>query len=110
MFYSKENGEIMKKNIIVWAAAIIMSPLSAISAVVGDINGDDRINLSEAIYALRVSAGLSPQPFSTVISAIPVASTTCRSVDGVVGAGLPMPTKCVAASAYKYVLPFKVAE
>ena len=58
----------MKKLAIVLTAAMWGAPVSAVSAVVGDINGDGKINLSEAIYALRVSAGLSPQPFSTVIS------------------------------------------
>lgn len=68
-----EKGEIMKRFLIVLIAATILAPLSARSAVLGDINGDNRVDISEVVYALQVSAGLSPPlpqlPFSTVISA-----------------------------------------
>lgn len=48
----------MKKFFIVLMATAILFPLSASSAIQGDINGDGRIDISEAIYALQVSAGV----------------------------------------------------
>ena len=42
------------------SAVATLFPLSADSAVVGDINQDGRIDTSEAIYALQVAAGLYP--------------------------------------------------
>jgi len=50
----------MKRLFVVLAAASILSPLTADSAVQGDINGDGKIDTTEAIYALQVSAGLYP--------------------------------------------------
>ncbi len=41
-------------------ASVIFSPLSAESAIQGDINNDGSIDTSEAIYALQVAAGLYP--------------------------------------------------
>lgn len=51
------------------AAIALMFPLSADSAVVGDINGDAKIDLAETIYSLQISAGIAPRPVPTVVSA-----------------------------------------
>ena len=50
----------MKKFFIVLMTTAILFPLSASSAIQGDINNDGRIDTSEAIYALQVAAGLYP--------------------------------------------------
>jgi len=50
----------MKRFFTVLIAAAILSPLPVSSAVVGDVDGDGKIDLSEAIYALQVSAGAYP--------------------------------------------------
>jgi hypothetical protein len=58
----KKNKRVIKRPFIVLAAAIILFPLSAGSTIQGDINDNDRIDLSEAIYALRVAADLEDDP------------------------------------------------
>ncbi len=50
----------MKNIFIIVAATIILAPLSIHSAIVGDIDSDGQINLTEAIYALQVAAGQYP--------------------------------------------------
>ena len=47
----------MKNLVALLVAATILSPLLAGSTVVGDIDGNGKIDLSEAIYALQVAAG-----------------------------------------------------
>ncbi|MCP3890519.1 MAG: hypothetical protein GY702_16845 [Desulfobulbaceae bacterium] len=51
---------IMKKLFFLLVTILILSPVYSDSAVVGDINGDGRIDTSEAIFALQVAAGLYP--------------------------------------------------
>ncbi len=50
----------MKRFFVVLVVAAILAPLSASSAVVGDVDGDGKIELSEAIYALQVASGQYP--------------------------------------------------
>ncbi len=45
---------------LIASASVILPPLSANSAIQGDINNDGKIDTSEAIYALQVAAGLFP--------------------------------------------------
>ncbi len=50
----------MKKLFFLLVTILVLSPVYSDSAVVGDINGDGRIDTSEAIFALQVAAGLYP--------------------------------------------------
>ncbi len=50
----------MKRFLIILVTAIIFSPLSGNSAVMGDINQDGKIDLMESIYALQVASGIYP--------------------------------------------------
>ena len=50
----------MKKFFTLLMVAAILAPLSANSAVVGDINGDAAVNLTDAILALQIVVGLTP--------------------------------------------------
>lgn len=51
----------MKRIFTVLVATAMLYPLSASSAIQGDINDDGRIDASEAIFALQVTAGLYPE-------------------------------------------------
>lgn len=50
----------MKKQFIVAVLTLILFPVSSNSAIVGDINYDGHVDLTEAVYALQVTAGLYP--------------------------------------------------
>ena len=50
----------MNKLFSLLAVVAILFPLSANSAVVGDVNQDGKIDLMESIYALQVAAGVYP--------------------------------------------------
>ncbi len=50
----------MNRLFVVLVIATIFSPLTASSAIQGDINNDGRIDTTEAIFALQVAAGLYP--------------------------------------------------
>ena len=42
---------------------INLIPITCFSAIIGDINGDDTVDLFEAMFALQVSAGVHPPAF-----------------------------------------------
>ena len=61
----------MKKFFIVLMTTAILFPLSASSAIQGDINDDGRIDATEAIFALQVTAGLYPGQCPNLLPSFP---------------------------------------
>lgn len=56
---------VTEDNMVVSKISIEGTPVPVCAGTVGDINGDDKVGLEEAIYALQVSSGLKPVPVSS---------------------------------------------
>jgi formylglycine-generating enzyme required for sulfatase activity len=52
----------MKKLTILYLCCFYMIAAPATAAVLGDINGDQKVDLAEAIYALQIVSGQTPVP------------------------------------------------